>query len=867
MVFKRFITILSMFFICNVSIVFADEIKGVIIDKENQKGIMGAIVYIKNAKNVPIQYCSTDKNGNFTINYDSSKAGLTLEANLLGYKPVTFTPPFPTNIRIELEISPQQIQEVVVKASKVKQSGDTIKYTVPALLSQNDRTLGDVLKKLPGISVTKDGFIRYQGRSINKLYIDGHDILEDKYNLATKNIDPKMLKEIDIYEDHQPIRALEGVIESNTAALNIVLKEGAKSKWLGNAQGSVGGSTKKPYVPYSASVWIMNIGKKYQTINSLQTDAAGNDISGPINTGGIVHNLYDYYYTPKTYTRISHVSAPLEEKRTKFNTSYAASTNHKFTVYKNLKMGVSGNYYNEALKSESSTTEIYDMQNGTTNTFTELNKVNTNTHHGSAEISAELNTSKVYFKDNLKFNISRDRSSNNLGGTTQVDEQNQTGKVNIKNDISFISTGKKRKRSFSFTMITHYVDNFEKMGITSSEGDTANQTINGKHFYNDFQFNYSKKFAKHFTFSSYTNLQFLNRKFKTSLIGNTFENDDIRLVNDIHLWYLKGVEALDLEYKRNRFKANLNVDLWYQYINTIQKHAFAANPNLTIKYDFSARLSGELGGSFSRSSLNEQQLFSGLIMNSYKYLVQGKNDLVQNPNYSLFLNLDFRYPTSGWYFKLNTQWQASKSFISTRYFIDNYIVNKYTNNFTDYSNLDLNFELSKALFGINGKATVIIGGSRVETDINQNEIKTNYIGYTGTTNLSLIMTPASWIGLEYSGEYLYTKYKTAGVWDPNDNHSLFETLSINFFITPQIELMVGAEHYFSKYSGEKAQQTIFLDASAWYFITKKFQIYLRAKNLLNQHSYSFTYLNPLQTTHSSHTIRPLNVLLGFQLNF
>lgn len=64
------------------------------------------------------------------------------------------------------------------KGTKIREAGDTLIYTVSAFADVQDKTIGDVLQKMPGIDVSATGKISYNGVSINKFYIEGRDLLE-----------------------------------------------------------------------------------------------------------------------------------------------------------------------------------------------------------------------------------------------------------------------------------------------------------------------------------------------------------------------------------------------------------------------------------------------------------------------------------------------------------------------------------------------------------------------------------------------------------------------------------------------------------------------------------------------------------------
>lgn len=81
-----------------------------------------------------------------------------------------------------------ELKEVTIKAQKTRQRGDTLVYSVATFAKDDDRSIGDVLKKMPGIQVAEDGKITYNGTPINKFYIEGKDLLQGRYGLATNGV-------------------------------------------------------------------------------------------------------------------------------------------------------------------------------------------------------------------------------------------------------------------------------------------------------------------------------------------------------------------------------------------------------------------------------------------------------------------------------------------------------------------------------------------------------------------------------------------------------------------------------------------------------------------------------------------------------
>ena len=204
--------------------------------KETMERVFVTIRYINGGR--IIAYTQTSENGSFELKPDLTNIhpdSLELSVTCLGYAPqVCRIPENTRTLLIELTEKSIELKEVIVSAQKIFQRSDTIIYTVSAFSSVEDRTIGDVLKKIPGIEVLETGKIRYQGQDLIKFYIEGSDLLGGRYGLATNNISYKDISSVEIMENHQPVKALRDIVFSGAPAMNIKLNEHAKTKWVGS---------------------------------------------------------------------------------------------------------------------------------------------------------------------------------------------------------------------------------------------------------------------------------------------------------------------------------------------------------------------------------------------------------------------------------------------------------------------------------------------------------------------------------------------------------------------------------------------------------------------------------------------------------
>ena len=855
----------------------ARTVEGTVVDSAAGTALQGAIVMLKDNAGKVVDYTVADSGGKFSINADGAGAGGYIEVSMMGYASKRLDSPFGDWYEVGLREEALVLDEVVVKAEKVRLRGDTIEYSVPTYVSQDDRSLGDILKKLPGMDVTKEGRVKYQGREIGRLYIEGRDLLGSRYNIATQNIDPQDLAAIDIYENHQPVKALEGTVESNIASINIRLKEGVKGRWTGALQGEAGYSTAAPHVPYSASAFGMYIGRNYQSINTAKTDAAGNNIiyeSDPnVFIVGVDEIEFIDRYRPAQMLSVNHAQAPIDQDRTRFNTAYSVTTNHTVPIGESTVLGVGGKFEHNALTSGSEVEQTYMENDGSALSFIDRNEVGSASYYASGDLSVEVNSRKVYLKDKLRFDLRGTSAGSTVSGSENRLQNVEDRDMNLLNYFAF--TKNAGKWIYSFNMFSQYTESGELMDIMApDEGDTASQSVDSRIFYNMLKFSNRFRVAKNLSLNLYSSIPYLYRTFRTSTAGVSLSDPVFsdRMGNDVMLQYLKPREYAALSFTAGRLRMNLGVEAWYQYLDyrleeRLHDHLWAVNPSLSVKYDFGPRLSGYLLGSYSRSSVDEQRIYDGLILQNFRYMSLGRTELTQNPQWNVAGSLDFRDPISGWYLKMNGRYNASRSFQYTRYFVDEYILSWQSDEVTDYSLVSADAVLSKAFHGFSGKIDLSGGFAMSSSNINQEGTVIPYRSYTYTAGLKFIGDIARWMKVDYSGGWSLSRYSSSGGQDEGDSHGLNQKLTLSFFPHRSLSIDVTAEHYLDKYAEDNLVQMCLLDASLYWFVSRKFQIFLHARNLLDTRDYTYTMLSPLNVTRYSYRLRPLNVLIGFEVKF
>lgn len=168
----RFFIYLLFLFVA-VSAVAQVNVSGTVVDKESNEPLTGASVIVKGADGKIKKFTTSKGDGGFAMSLPSV-AGCRLEVSMMGFAKKTIlldSVSFPLTVYLEPGIT--LLKEVTVKADRIREQGDTITYNVGSFAQQQDRSIGDVLRRMPGINVEQSGKIQYQGEDINKFYIEG----------------------------------------------------------------------------------------------------------------------------------------------------------------------------------------------------------------------------------------------------------------------------------------------------------------------------------------------------------------------------------------------------------------------------------------------------------------------------------------------------------------------------------------------------------------------------------------------------------------------------------------------------------------------------------------------------------------------
>ena len=204
---------------------------------------MANVMAINNNTRAMDAYAITNATGKYQLNLNANTP-YTLKISYIGFssqeKQIT-TLDKAMNYNVVLKEGNLLKEVELVYEMPVSISGDTIIYNSDSFTNGTERKLEDVLKKLPGVEVDTDGNITVEGKSVQKIMVEGKDFFDGDTKIATKNIPADALDKIQVLRNYNEVSNLKG-LENNeeNVAINIKLKEGKKNFWFGDITAGAG---------------------------------------------------------------------------------------------------------------------------------------------------------------------------------------------------------------------------------------------------------------------------------------------------------------------------------------------------------------------------------------------------------------------------------------------------------------------------------------------------------------------------------------------------------------------------------------------------------------------------------------------------
>lgn len=235
-----------------------------------------------------------------------------------------------------------ELLEVKVNARRpVRIRGDSTIYKVSNYAQSGENTLEDVLRKLPNLQVSDKGEIFFKGKPVDKILLDGDDLIGSNYQLTTRSLTPALIDEIQAIERYSDNALLRGIENSDKVAINLSLKNAQKAKLLGSAGIGLGNKTKRDLTANVVGKWAGQ--KAYALASHNNVGLRRNEFSifpkESLNYNEFFAPLSDFsVFWNQTGDNFRILNSPLLN----FNNEQSYGLNLALTPVKKLKVVVNG---------------------------------------------------------------------------------------------------------------------------------------------------------------------------------------------------------------------------------------------------------------------------------------------------------------------------------------------------------------------------------------------------------------------------------------------------------------------------------------------------------------------------------------------
>lgn len=811
-----------------------------------------SITLLRNGK--PLKFTRTKEDGTFVLPITEKQANDKLQATFMGYKKTKTSISSGKETIISMASTAFVLKEVQVKGSRIT-GRDTISFDLTRFANERDNSLKDVLKKLPGVDIEKNGRINYNGKPINRFTVEGLDLTGGKYNQLEENIKAKDVKKAEVIEHDQPIKALQNKTFTDNVAMNIALKDSARDKLL---------PTLKPYMlvghpsHVGGSINIMQIGKKKQMMYDAEYDRTGKNLGYALNQLASYSNRLAPASLP-SWISVPSLDAPIDEERLRFNTSQKYSINHIKKNKDDAETRIEANYLRTVTRQERENMSIYDLGGEAPTVTTEHNHKTMISDAFNLQWENKVNKAEHYGNESISLSAAQSDGLSNINDT--LTQRVRIPKLDLSASIYRLFVFKKSQLSWRSTADYHhgvadlYV-NDERNRIRTNLWHTAHalQWMRNR-------FHWTQEYRMSIDLNNiYAKYQ--ERSDEIGKNNGFIENSHDEIgQNSLNI---TGKFTPYWQYKTETFRMSFSPDFIWERFTYPQKTLLTVSPYLYLykKLDFRRELtiySGYRTGTGNATNYAIKQY-----RKSYRSWYTS-NDIIPITR-SLYgkLSYDYKRPIKEIFFSASVN--ASKNWMNTasdlRIEDGKYYTSLYKQDCKS-NNLGASLYISKGFYDLHLK-------TRLEGSYNYSKGEQyssgKAISYTAdnyTVKPSIDFSP-SWCAFSYEGEFSFYNSKRQKM----AKSSLFnwrQSVSATATIS-HVDLSFSLVHYQNELQEGNHLNTLLGDASAVWRM-KKLRLSAELRNLFNKKNYMETIYSGISTLTDSYHLRPRELMISAQYSF
>ena len=840
------------------------HVSGLVSDAGDGKPMAGVIVLAKDAAGTTTGYAITDAEGHFSLQMKES--AVLVEFSMVGYVKETLNRPFGAGaLSILMQESKETIASAVIKGRSVRVLGDTLIYSAAAVRAETDRTLGDVLQRLPGIELQRNGRVLYNGRAISRLYVDGRDILRGDYNMATDNLDAAALKTIEVYQNHQPVKALSGLVEDESAALNIVLNDLARGRWSFRFDVSGGYIIDGAPFAYKGEALATNISSKFATLNKIGVNNVGlrphyNELNSSLSIGEDRFNRYRL----RDYFSISPDTAPLSDEHSAMNKSRYAQTLDNYAVGENTTLGIAFKFADEEMSSILENLQTFAMTDTQSEVeFVDITQKNVDSRYLSIAADLTSNARNRYIKDVLFFDYRRSKGDGEIKGAVPLQQSLAGDRWNI----NHILTTRFRTSEGQAYGLNWYSQYSRTENMFSVSPDTKRQDMSANVFYSSLTGSGFSRSRGGWSLAFTPGLYLTTRTMSSLYAGNYPDNAEYAFsLPFLHTLQIRPQldASVSYYYRSWRFEAAAQAAYFYYGVQTRQTwdgKSPLLGGGLSARYA-SGYVTIDAGWKHGYRTISDQTLVPVAILHTHNTFWVGRHDLPTLLVDRLWGEIRVQEPLSGTFLSLHAERDFGEDFLLVRQVSDKYVFNIESDEIVSSSDWDAGVKLSKGLALLRGKIDAGANFSSNSSRFRQNETLSYYQSCRWDFYLRLKTNPLRWLEINYDGSADRSIFFVEKNRQESPSFRMRQTISGTMRPMEWIEFFVSGEHQQTVLDGR--QDHFLLDAGASVYLGRSLKLYLQGVNLLGVEAFRVISSAPLFTMSQEYHIRPTTIMLGIE---
>ncbi len=859
----------------------AQEVRGLITDSLHKPLIrVGVILKMSDTSSV-LSYAISDNQGQFSIATGNLvlKDSVLITVSAVGYATISkwLTRPF-TPVRFILHSRSFTLPKVVITSTPppISRRGDTLNYNVSSFANKTDRSIADVLARMPGIEVRGDGQVLYQGRPIQKYYIEGLDLLEGRYSLANNNLPHADVQSVQVLEKHQPIRILDSLLPSDKTSLNIKLKKTVT--FTGTAKAGAGVA---PFL-WEVNLTPMFFTKSSQMIASYQTNNTGYDVGAELKVLTL-ENLMEQMDGLPPKSDLFNVAGlqrpPVAQRRYLNNRIHMPTINVLNRLSNEWELRLNASYINDRQEQEGKNRTVFNLPSGAILLQEEIQeRLNLRSLQASANLYK--NGKKGYFKNlfQVQANEGNRMADVRLTNSATIFQQLNNPYFRIENRMQTITIWGKQLFTFrSYVALSRTPQSLHVMpGVFTSilnNGNNYGQTVQ-RGEKEQRMLNQSVETTKGwgaFTAQLKVGYDWRKGSLRTTLLIDEKEQTGV-FANHQQLNLHSFSIQPSLSLRKGKWMAQTLFPTAFtsvrlsdpQAVQSQKEQEWILTPLVSLRLEANARWTFSTMASYNNAFQPADQILYGYVLYNYRTLAQTAFPLAQIRQWFGMTNAQYQNPVTGFFAATSASYNRTRNPFLVEAIVQpsgtqqiriiqqantantvtvNGRVSQYVKNLQTTFNLGLEWRRSNSFQAVNGEI-VAFQNQTMRPSLKISSVVSEQLNFDYVADFSIL-----------KNSFQATKQQQTFV--------LAQIAKINFYPFKNHLISPSVDHYLNRLTNSR-QNNVYVDLLYRFTTSRKIDVELRCINLFNENNFITPSINNLIYFEGTFLIRPRQMLLSIR---